>query len=94
MSQKENNDKLGTGLVPKKIAKTCTRFKLRFTDHAIENYQSDFQKLDKDGQIIGKKYRTYTPFETSKHTFLKGLKLCKYEKSKANYFVLNYWYEK
>ena len=75
MSEKTNDDKLVAKLETEEITKTSSKFKLRFTDFAISNYQSSFYKLDKDGKIIGTKKETYTPFEATKNSFLKGLQL-------------------
>ncbi len=55
MSEKTNDGKLVAKLETKEITKTSSKFKLRFTDFAISNYQSSFYKLDKDGKIIGTK---------------------------------------
>tara|TARA_Y100001951_G_scaffold48384_1_gene38146 strand:- start:58 stop:1737 length:1680 start_codon:yes stop_codon:yes gene_type:complete len=98
---KENNtdSKLGTKLEPGEIVKTRAkknsasqrarpRFKIKFTDYAIEKYMSSF--ID---PITNKtKYKIYTPFDVSKHTVLKGLKLIQYEKTKKKYFILQYWF--
>jgi hypothetical protein len=84
---KDNNtdNKLNTKLVPGKITQTSTKkFKLKFTDFAIEKYTSSFG--------VPSKYRIYTPFDVTKNTILKGLKLCQYFESKKKYFVLQYWY--
>jgi integrase len=69
--------------------KARPRFKIKFTDYAIEKYTSSF--ID---PITNKtKYRVYTTFDVSRNTILKGLKLCQFEKSKTKWFVLNYWYQ-
>jgi hypothetical protein len=100
MKEKINSSKLDTKLVPGEIGRTCTkknsasqkarpRFKIKFTDYAIEKYTSSF--ID---PITNKtKYRVYTTFDVSRNTILKGLKLCQFEKSKTKWFVLNYWYQ-
>ena len=49
MSEKTNDGKLVAKLETEEITKTSSKFKLRFTDFAISNYQSSFYKLDKDG---------------------------------------------
>ena len=61
MSENTTDNKLGTRLVPEKITKTSTRFRLKFTDYATEQFTSDFQKVNKNGEIIGDYYRKYTP---------------------------------
>ena len=84
---KENNtdNKPGTKQVPNDISQTSTKkFKLKFTDYAIEKYTSSFG--------VPSKYRVYTPFDVSKHTILKGLKLCQFFKTKKKFFVLRYWF--
>ena len=91
MSEKTTNDKLVSKLDIKEILKTSTRFRLKFTDYATEQFTSDFQKVNKNGEIIGDYYRKYTPYDVSKHTFLKGLKLCQYFDTKNKYFVIQYW---
>ena len=64
------------------------RFKIKFTDYAIENFTSAFLVKDKV------KERAITPFDVSKNTALKGLKLCQYRKGLKKYFVLFYWFNK
>ena len=84
---KENNtdNKPGTKQVPNDISQTSTKkFKLKFTDYAIEKYTSRLG--------VTSKYRVYTPFDVSKHTILKGLKLCQFFKTKKKFFVLRYWF--
>ena len=84
---KENNtdNKPGTKQVPNDISQTSTKkFKLKFTDYAIEKYTSSFG--------VPSKHRVYTPFDVSKHTILKGLKLCQFFKTKKKFFVLRYWF--
>ena len=99
MKDKINTSKLDTHLAHDKIVKTCTqekevasvvtaapevKFKLKFTDYAIKNFMSSFG--------IPPKARVITPFDVSKHSALKGLKLVQYFKSKKKYFFLRYWY--
>ena len=93
MSEETTNDKLVSKLEIKEILKTSNRFKLKFTDFAISNYQSSYHKTDKDGKIIGVKENTYTPFDSTKNTYLKGLKLRQFRRSNKKYFVLQIWYE-
>ena len=85
MKDNRTDNKLNTKLVPGEISQTCTKkFKLKFTDYAIEKYTSSFG--------VPSKYRVYTPFDVSKHTILKGLKLCQFFKTKKKFFVLRYWF--
>ena len=85
MKENRTDNKLDTELVPTKISNSGTqKFRLKFTDFAIEKYTSTFG--------VPSKYRVYTPFDVSKHTILKGLKLCQFFKSKKKFFVLKYWF--
>ena len=93
MSQEQNDSKLDVKLEDSPKLKTRSKFKLIFTDYAITNYQSSFYKLDKDGNIIGTKKETITPFDSTKNSFLKGLKLRQNRKSLKKFFVLQFWYE-
>ena len=93
MKANKTDQKLDLELEPGKIAQTGTspkprRFKLRYTDFAIEKFTSDF--INEKGKT---QYRKYTPFDISKDTKLKGLRLCQYEESKEKYFVLQIWYQ-
>ena len=93
MSQKETNSKLDLKLETKEILKTRNKFKLKFTDFAINNYQSSYHKLDKDGNIIGIRNHTITPFDVTKNSYLKGIKLRQARKSNNKFFVLQFWYQ-
>ena len=93
MSQEQNDSKLDVKLDDKQKLKTRSKFKLRFTDYAITNYQSSFHKLDNQGNIIGVRNETNTPFDSTKNSFLKGLKLRQYRKSNNKFFVLQFWYQ-
>ena len=99
MKDKSNISKLGTQPAHGKIANTSTsekevasavaaapkvKFKLKFTDYAINNFMSSFG--------IPPKARVITPFDVSKHSALKGLKLVQYLKGKKKYFFLRYWF--
>ena len=85
MKDNRTDNKPGTKQVPNDISQTSTKkFKLKFTDYAIEKYTSSFG--------VPSKYRVYTPFDVSKHTILKGLKLCQFFKTKKKFFVLRYWF--
>ena len=101
MKEKFKDHKLSTRLVPGEIDQTCTlnnsaspkarpRFKLKFTDFAIEKFVASF----KHPQTGKYRVRVYTPFDVSKNTGLKGLKLCQYYGKKTKMIVLNYWYNK
>jgi len=96
---KENNtdNKLDTELVHEKIGHSGTqknsasqkarpRFKIKFTDYAVDKFVASFF-------VNGKlRVRKYTPFDVSRHTILKGLKLAQFQKTKKKYFILKYWF--
>jgi len=103
MKENKTDSKLDTSLVHDEITKTCTprkevapavasapspkiTFKIKFTDYAIEKFMSSFG--------VPPKERIYTPFDVSRQSALKGLRLCQYLKGKKKYFVLNYWYNR
>ena len=87
MSEKETDHKLGTQLEHTQIAQTVAqRFKLKFTDYAVDKFFASFP----DGNL---KARRYFPFDVSRHTILKGLKLVQFQKSKKKFFVLRYWFQ-
>ena len=91
---KENNtdNKLGTELLQSEIAPTITKkFKLKFTDYAVEKFTANFIYTDKNGNTKTKD-RSYVPFDVSRHTILKGLKLVQYQKSKKKYFIMQIWF--
>ena len=77
--------KLNTTLLPGDREKTITSKKLLFTDYSIERFIASFinPKTDK------KRYRRYKNFDGKAP---KGLRICQYEKSKAKFFVLQYWF--
>ena len=100
---KENNtdSKLGTQLGHDEISNSRTqknsasqkarpRFKLKFTDFAIDKFVASF----KHPQTGKNRTRVYIPFDVSKNTSLKGLKLCQYYEKRTKMFVLNYWFNK
>ncbi len=92
MSEKETDHKLDTGLAPGEITKTCTpKFKLKFTDYAVDKFQANFLYTDKNGETKTKP-RAYVPFDVSRHTILKGLRLFQNQKTKSKIFVLQYWF--
>ena len=92
---KENgiDNKPGTEQEHNDIAPTrAKKFKLKFTDYAVEKYTSNFIFTDKNGNTKTRD-RAYVPFDVSRHTILKGLKLVQYQKTKKKYFILRYWYQ-
>ena len=99
MKDNKTDSKLGTQPAHGKIANTSTpekevasavasapkvKFKLKFTDYAIDKFVSSFG--------VPPKARVVTPFDVSKHSALKGLKLVQYFKGKKKYFFLKYWF--
>ena len=101
MKDNKTDSKLGTQLAHDEIVQTCTskkevasavasappskiRFKLKLTDYAIEKFISSFG--------VPAKKRIFTPFDVSRQSALKGLRLCQYLEGKKKYFVLSYWY--
>ena len=75
MKENKTDNKLDTRLAHSKIAKTCTpKFKLKFTDFAVEKFTANFIITLPDGSIKTKP-RAYVPFDVSRHTSLKGLRL-------------------
>ena len=85
MSEEIDKSKLGTELVRDQKGKTCT--KIKFTDYAVERFQGDF--IGPNGKF---RERIRVPFDISRNTALKGLKLCQFYKSKKKFFNLNYWF--
>jgi hypothetical protein len=73
------------------------KIKLQFTDKAIENFnpkEDDYSYVDKQTQTIKFKKQLYVPFEVSKNTFLKGLKLCVFRATNTKIFAVQYWFNK
>ena len=88
MTEKNTHNKLGLKLGSDEIAKTRIKFRLKFTDFAISNFTSDF--INDKGKTLT---RVATKFDTgSGRSFLKGLRLVQYQKTKSKYFYLRYWY--
>ena len=88
MSEKETDHKLGTQQEHREIAQTrAQRFKVIFIDYAVTKFIANFP----DGNL---KARRYFPFDVSRHTTLKGLKLVLYQNTKKKYFILQYWFNK
>ena len=84
--QLESKEKSLTGALNNSASQTARpRFKLKFTDFAIDKFTASFLV---NGAA---KKKIYTAFDVSKHTILKGLTLCQYKKSQKKYFVLRYW---
>ena len=86
MKEKINTSKQGTPLAHDKLAKTCTpekeaalkiKFKLKFTDYAVDNFMSTFG--------IPPRERIFTPLDVSRQSALKGLRLCQYFEGKKKY---------
>ena len=89
MSDKQNESKLDTELAHSEITETCTpKFKLKFTDYAVDKFQANFIYTDKNGETKTRP-RAYVPFDVSRHTILKGLKLVQYNKTKKKYFYIS-----
>ena len=88
MKANKTDHKLGTELEHKEIPQTrAQKFKLKFTDYAVNKFIANFP----DGNL---KARRYFPFDVSRHTILKGLKLVLYQNTKKKYFILQYWFNK
>ena len=75
MTDRINQSKLDTKLIHDETAQTNTR--LKFTDYATEKFQGSF--IGKDGKI---RSRVRAPYDVSKNSSLKGLKLCQFQKTK------------
>ena len=89
MTEKNTHTKLGPELGSSEITKTRGRFKLKFTDYAISNFTSNF--INDKGKTLRK---VATPFDTgSGKSFLKGLRLVQYQKTKSKIFELRIWLE-
>ncbi len=89
MSDLITDDKLGNNLGSDEITKTrIRRFKLKFTDFAIKNFTANF--INDQGKTLR---LVRVPFDTGAgRSYLKGLKLVQYQRSKKKYFMLRYWY--
>ena len=96
MKDNKTDSKLGTQLGHDEISNSRTqknsasqkarpRFKIKFTDYAVDKFVASFFA---DGKLRARKY---TPFDVSRHTILKGLKLVQFQKTKKKYFILRYW---
>ena len=58
------------------------KVKIEFNNRAIANYNSNF--LNRNGNPVS---RVYTPFQVTKKSQFKGLKLCEYQNG-SKYFIL------
>ena len=85
MSHELKHKKLGTDLIHGEKANTNTR--LKFTDHATERFQGNF--IGADGKT---RSRVRVPYDVSRNSSLKGLKLCHYRRSKKKFFQLQFWF--
>ena len=86
MTHEIKQSKLGTELGDSETGQT--RRLLKFTDFAIERFTADF--INKKTGKTRKQVRT--PFDISRNTVLKGLKLVSYKQSKKKFFSLQYWF--
>ncbi len=92
MKANRPESKLGTELEHREIEQTrAKKFKLKFTDYAVEKFTANFIYTNKEG-VEKRRTRSFTPFDVSRHTILKGLKLVQYERTKKKYFVLQFWF--
>ena len=75
----------------------AARLPLKFQDTAIERLNlidDDFSYIDKQTRTVKFKKQIYIPFDVSKNTHLKGLKLCIFRGTNTKSFVVHYWYNK
>ena len=86
MSEEIDKSKLDSTLGDSSVGRTWRL--LKFTDYAIERFRADF--INKKTGKYRKQVRT--PFDVSRNTALKGLKLVHYRKSKKKYFIIQYWF--
>ena len=86
MGKEITDSKLDTKLLLEDKQKTVTTKKLLFTDYSIERFRADFI----DPKTNKTRYRRYKNFDGKAP---KGMRLCQYEKTKAKYFVLQYWFQ-
>ena len=83
MKENKTESKLDNQLATEQKAQTGkSKIKLRFTDYAIERFMPSFMVEGKQKDLID------TPFDVSRHTILKGLKLAQFQKTKKKYFIL------
>ena len=87
MKENKTDSKLDNPLATEQKPQTGkSKIKLRFTDYAIERFMPSFMVEGKQKDLID------TPFDVSKNTILKGLKLRVGYKTKKKYFFLRYWF--
>ena len=68
---------------------------IKFQDAAIERlnlFEDDYSYFDEETQTIKFKKQIYIPFDVSKNTHLKGLKLCVFKNTNTKSFVVQSWY--
>ena len=86
-----SDEKLDTKLEQVEIKQTRSSVEpIRFTENAIN-------KVRKENYVFGKRSNLYIPFEVSKDSHLKGLKLRIYkgapgEKETKKVFYVQYWF--
>ena len=69
---------------------------LKFQDAAIEKInlvEDDYSYIDRETQTIKFKKQIYIPFDVSKNTHLKGLKLCVFKNTNTKSFVVQFWHD-
>jgi len=92
MKENRTDNKPSTDPVHEEISKSCTeKFKLKFTDFATEKFQANFIYTDKEGNTKTRD-RVYTPYDVSRNTILKGLRLVQFQKTKKKFFTIHYWF--
>tara|TARA_B100000780_G_C20831587_1_gene330431 strand:- start:132 stop:518 length:387 start_codon:yes stop_codon:yes gene_type:complete len=88
MTEEIKQSKLQSKLEDRPIAQTRGQLKkLKFTDYAIERYTADF--INSKGK---NRKQSVIPFDVSKNTSLKGLKLTQYQKTKKKVFTMQFWF--
>ena len=83
--------KLGTKLLRNTMIKTVTR--LEFKDTAIDKIKGQDLEFSSQGKTKLKD-RIYIPFNVTKKSSLKGLKLCVHRSTGNRYFVVIFWFKK
>jgi hypothetical protein len=69
---------------------------LKFQDAAIEKInlvEDDYSYIDRETQTVKFKKQIYIPFDVSKNTHLKGLKLCVFKNTNTKSFVVQFWHD-
>ena len=85
MGKEITDSKLDTKLLQEKQPKTITEKKLLYTDYSIERFHANFIGAK------GTRVRVYKSFEGKNAP--KGMRICQFEKTKAKYFIIQYWYD-